>query len=72
MNVGHLSGYAGIPQAAHVARGDAFVANPFVKVAFSDKSLIFDFANITKEIGRGGLREFEPAGERSAVIKSKS
>lgn len=69
MNVGHLSGYAGIPQAAHVARKDGFVSNPFIKVAFSDKSLVFDFANITKEIGRGGLREFQPAGERSAVIK---
>ena len=69
MNVGHLSGYAGIPKAAHAARGDAFVASPLIKVAFSDKSLIFDFANITKEIGRGGLREFQPAGERTAVIK---
>jgi len=69
MNVGHMSGYAGIPKAAHVARGDAFVMNPFIHVAFSDKSLVFDFANVTKEIGRGGLREFQPAGERTAVIK---
>ncbi len=69
MNVGHLSGYTGIPKAAHVARGDAFTANPFVRVAFADPSLVFDFANVTKEIGRGALREFHPAGERSAVIK---
>ncbi|MBR6205235.1 MAG: coenzyme-B sulfoethylthiotransferase subunit alpha, partial [Candidatus Methanomethylophilaceae archaeon] len=69
MNVGHLSGYTGIPKAAHVARGDAFTANPFVRVAFADPSLVFDFANVTKEIGRGALREFQPAGERSAVIK---
>lgn len=69
MNVGHLSGYAGIPKAAHVARGDAFVSNPFIRVAFADPSLVFDFANVTKEIGRGGLREFVPAGERTAVIK---
>ena len=69
MNVGHLSGYAGIPKAAHLARGDAFVANPMIKVAFSDKDLVFDFANVTKEFGRGGLREFVPAGERTAVIK---
>ena len=69
MNVGHLSGYTGIPKAAHAARGDAFTVNPFVRVAFADPSLVFDFANVTKEIGRGGLREFKPAGERTAVIK---
>ena len=69
MNVGHLSGYTGIPKAAHAARGDAFTANPFIRVAFADPSLVFDFANVTKEVGRGGLREFVPAGERSAVIK---
>jgi len=69
MNVGHLSGYSGIAKAAHVARGDAYTANPFIRVAFADPSLIFDFANVTKEIGRGGLREFVPAGERTAVIK---
>ena len=69
MNVGHMSGYTGIPKAAHVARGDAFTANPFVRVAFADPTLVFDFANVTKEIGRGALREFQPAGERSAVIK---
>ncbi|MDR1690555.1 MAG: coenzyme-B sulfoethylthiotransferase subunit alpha [Candidatus Methanoplasma sp.] len=69
MNVGHLSGYSGIAKASHVARGDAFTANPFIRVAFADPSLIFDFANVTKEIGRGGLREFVPAGERTAVIK---
>ena len=69
MNVGHQSGYAGIPKAAHLARGDAFVASPMIKVAFSDKDLVFDFANVTKEFGRGGLREFVPAGERTAVIK---
>jgi len=69
MNVGHLSGYTGIPKAAHVARGDAWTANPFIRVAFADPALVFDFANVTKEIGRGALREFQPAGERSAVIK---
>ena len=47
----------------------ALVANPMIKVAFSDKDLVFDFANVTKEFGRGGLREFVPAGERTAVIK---
>jgi len=69
MNVGHLSGYTGIPKAAHAARGDAFTLSPFIRVAFADPSLVFDFANVTKEIGRGGLREFKPAGERTAVIR---
>lgn len=69
MNVGHLSGYTGIPKAAHAARGDAYTASPFIRVAFADPSLVFDFANITKEVGRGGLREFQPAGERTAVIR---
>lgn len=68
MNVGHQSGYCGIPNAAHVARGDAFVCNPLIKVAFADPNLPFDFANITREFGRGGLREFRPAGERTAII----
>lgn len=68
MNVGHLSGYTGIPKAAHAARGDAFTVNPLIRVAFADPALVFDFANVTKEFGRGGLREFKPAGERTAVI----
>ena len=70
MNVCHLSGYTGIPNADHAARGDAFTANPFIRIAFADPSLVFDFANVTKEIGRGGLREFKPAGERTAIIKA--
>lgn len=71
MNVGHLSGYAGIAMAPHAARGDAFVCNPLIKVCFADKSLPFDFANITKEFGRGALREFMPAGERTVIIPAK-
>lgn len=71
MNVGHMSGYAGIAMAPHAARGDAFVCNPLIKVAFADKSLPFDFANITKEFGRGALREFMPAGERTVIIPAK-
>jgi methyl-coenzyme M reductase alpha subunit len=34
MNVGHQGEYAGISQSAHAARGDAFVLNPLVKIAF--------------------------------------
>lgn len=71
MNVGHLSGYAGIAMAPHAARGDAFVCSPLIKVCFADKSLPFDFANITKEFGRGALREFMPAGERTVIIPAK-
>jgi len=68
MNVGHLSGYTGIQNAAHCAAGHAFVCNPLIKVAFADKNLPFDFANVTREFGRGGLREFRPAGERTSII----
>ncbi len=71
MNVGHLSGYTGIPKAAHAARGDAWTLNPLIRVAFADPSLMFDFANITKEFGRGGLREFRPAGERASIIPAE-
>ena len=68
MNVGHMSGYGGIANCAHAARGDAYVCNPFVKIAFADRNLPFDFRYITKELGRGALREFRPAGERTVVI----
>lgn len=71
MNVGHLSGYAGIAMAPHAARGDAYVCNPLIKIAFADKNLPFDWANITKEFGRGCLREFVPMGERTAIIPAK-
>jgi methyl-coenzyme M reductase alpha subunit len=54
-----------------VARGDAFACSPLIKVAFADKNLPFDFANITKEFGRGALREFMPAGERSLIIPAQ-
>jgi len=68
MNVGHQGEYAGIVQAAHSARGDAFALNPLIKVAFADPLLIFDFAHPRKEFARGALREFEPAGERDPII----
>ncbi|RZN61136.1 coenzyme-B sulfoethylthiotransferase subunit alpha [Methanonatronarchaeum sp. AMET6-2] len=68
LNTEHMPAYAGISTSSHVSRGDAWVCNPLVKVAFSDDALSFDFANINEEVGRGGLREFEPEGERSGVI----
>ncbi|NMC76739.1 MAG: coenzyme-B sulfoethylthiotransferase subunit alpha [Candidatus Methanofastidiosa archaeon] len=68
MNVGHQSAYTGIVAAAHSARGDAWALSPHIKVAFADRSLPFDFANITKEFGRGAMREFVPAGERDLII----
>ena len=71
MNVGHLSGYSGIAAASHAARGDAFCCSPLIKVAFADKNMPFDFANITKEFGRGALREFMPAGERTVIIPAQ-
>jgi len=71
MNVGHQGEYAGISQAAHSARGDAFALNPLVKIAFADKNLTFDFTEIRAQFAKGALREFEPAGERALISPAK-
>ena len=71
MNVGHQGEYAGIASAAHGARGDAFTVNPLIKVGFADDLLPFDFTKPRVEFGRGALREFVPAGERSLIIPAK-
>lgn len=68
MNVGHQPEYAGIAQAPHAARGDAFCVNPLIKVAFADKDLAFDFTSPRKSIAKGALREFMPGGERDLII----
>jgi len=68
MNVGHQPEYAGIAQAPHAARGDAFCVNPLIKVAFADDNLAFDFKNPRKSIAKGALREFLPGGERDLII----
>ena len=71
MNVGHQGEYAGIAQAPHAARKDAFVFNPLVKIAFSDDSLPFDFSNPREMFAKGALREFEAAGERAIISPAK-
>ncbi len=71
MNVGHQGEYAGISQAAHAARGDAFVFNPLVKIAFADDNLVFDFTKVRSEFAKGALKEFEPAGERALISPAK-
>ena len=71
MNVGHQGEYAGISQEAHSARGDAFVVNPLVKIAFADKNLTFDFAEVRAQFAKGALREFEPDGERAIISPAK-
>jgi methyl-coenzyme M reductase alpha subunit len=71
MNVGHQGEYAGIAQAAHSARGDAFALNPLVKIAFADKNLTFDFAEVRAQFAKGALREFEPDGERALISPAK-
>jgi methyl-coenzyme M reductase alpha subunit len=68
MNVGHQSAYAGINAGAHAASKDAWVLSPLIKVSFSDRDLPFDWGYITREFGRGALREFKPAGERDLII----
>jgi methyl-coenzyme M reductase alpha subunit len=67
MNVGHQPEYAGIAQAPHAARGDAFCVNPLIKVAFADSNLTFDFKHPRKSIAKGALREFLPSGERDLI-----
>jgi methyl-coenzyme M reductase alpha subunit len=67
MNVGHQPEYAGIAQAPHAARGDAFCVNPLIKIAFADKNLAFDFERPRKSIAKGALREFMPGGERALI-----
>lgn len=71
MNVGHQGEYAGISQAAHSARGDAFALNPLVKIAFADKNLAFDFTEVRAQFAKGALREFEPDGERALISPAK-
>ena len=71
MNVGHQGEYAGIAQAPHSARGDAFAMNPLVKITFSDPNLVFDFSQVRAEFAKGALREFEPAGERTLITPAK-
>jgi methyl-coenzyme M reductase alpha subunit len=71
MNVGHQGEYAGISQAAHSARGDAFVLNPLVKITFADPNLIFNFDEVRAQFAKGALREFEPAGERALISPAK-
>lgn len=68
MNVGHQSAYAGLNAGAHLSAKDAWVLSPLIKVAFSDRDLPFDWGYVTREFGRGALREFKPAGERDLII----
>jgi len=71
MNVGHQGEYAGISQAPHAARKDAFVFNPLVKIAFADDNLAFDFTQPRAMFAKGALREFEPNGERAFISPAK-
>jgi methyl-coenzyme M reductase alpha subunit len=71
MNVGHQGEYAGISQAAHSARGDAFALNPLVKISFADPNLTFNYDEVRAEFAKGALREFEPAGERALISPAK-
>ncbi|NMX21973.1 methyl-coenzyme M reductase subunit alpha [ANME-1 cluster archaeon GoMg4] len=68
MNVGHQSAYGGLVAGAHLAEKDAWVLSPLMKVAFADRDLPFDRGYVTREFGKGGLREFKPAGERDLII----
>jgi len=49
---------------AALARGDAWVCSPIIKVAFADSSLKFNFKDPLKDIIAGVEKKFQPAGER--------
>ena len=71
MNVGHQGGYSGVASGTHAGRGDAFAVNPLIKLCFADDLMPFDFTKPRVEFGRGAMREFVPAGERTLVIPAK-
>jgi methyl-coenzyme M reductase alpha subunit len=71
MNVGHQGEYAAIVGAAHYGRGEAWSLDPRIKIAFSDPSLPFDFAEPRRMFAKGAIREFMPAGERSLIIPAR-
>jgi len=66
----HMHAYTTGAAAAHAARGDAWVLSPYVKVAFSDPSLLFDWHNPRRAIALGATRHFMPGGERDPVLPS--
>ncbi|MHA1298650.1 MAG: coenzyme-B sulfoethylthiotransferase subunit alpha [Candidatus Helarchaeota archaeon] len=65
---GHSASYIGACMTSAMARGDAFVCSPQIKVAFADPHLIFDFRNPRLSIAKACLKEFKPAGERNLII----
>jgi len=39
-----------------------------IKVAFANPGMVFDWADVRACFGKGGVREFRAAGERSLVM----
>jgi len=67
-SVGHLGIYVAYVNGVHFLSGHGYSCNPIVHAAFADPSLLFDFAHIRREVARGAVHEFMPAGERDVVI----
>ena len=59
---------AGVGYCAALARGNAWVCSPIIKVAFSDPHLKFNFGDPLKDIIAGVEKKYIPAGDR---IKGK-
>ncbi|MHA1265494.1 MAG: hypothetical protein ACTSRS_09690 [Candidatus Helarchaeota archaeon] len=55
---------AGVGYCASLARGDAWVASPIIKVAFADNNLKFNFRDPVQDILAGAQNNYHPAGER--------
>ncbi|MHC1580053.1 MAG: coenzyme-B sulfoethylthiotransferase subunit alpha, partial [Candidatus Alkanophagales archaeon] len=53
--------------AAMLGRGSAWAVSPLIKLAFADPDLVFDFRRPCLMYAKGGLHEFEPAGERDII-----
>ncbi|WP_456486325.1 coenzyme-B sulfoethylthiotransferase subunit alpha [Candidatus Alkanophaga liquidiphilum] len=63
--VAHNQGF--IIYSAMLGRGSAWATSPLIKLAFADPDLVFDFRRPCLMYAKGGLHEFEPAGERDII-----
>jgi len=67
-SAGHGNQRAAANYGAMMGRGSAWVLSPVVKVAFADPHLAFDFRRPRYAIGKAGIKEFAPDGERTVIL----
>jgi len=66
-SAGHGNQRVAANYGAMLGRGSAWCMSPLVKVAFADPHLAFDFSRPRYCIGKAGIKEFMPDGERTAI-----